>query len=63
MTESTSHDGGSSTNDLVGSATGLVGIAVVPTLFINGRRHTGPDDARSLIRALEDTAGPANLVQ
>ena len=40
-----------------------MGITVVPTLFINGRRHTGPYDARSLIRALKDTAGPANVVQ
>ncbi|MFI7034008.1 Na+/H+ antiporter NhaA [Microbispora rosea] len=27
-------------------------ITAVPTLFINGRRHTGPYDARSLLRAL-----------
>ncbi len=27
-------------------------ITAVPTLFINGRRHTGPYDAQSLIRAL-----------
>ncbi len=30
-----------------------MGITAVPTLFINGRRHTGPYDAQSLIRALE----------
>ena len=29
-----------------------MGINSVPTLFINGRRHTGPYDAQSLIRAL-----------
>jgi Na+/H+ antiporter NhaA len=29
-------------------------IAAVPTFFVNGRRHTGPYDARSLIRALEE---------
>ncbi|BDV31869.1 Na+/H+ antiporter NhaA [Microbacterium terricola] len=29
-----------------------MGITAVPTLFINGRRHTGPYDAQSLIRAL-----------
>lgn len=33
-----------------------MGITSVPTLFINGRRHTGPYDAQSLIRALERTA-------
>ncbi|WP_114558541.1 Na+/H+ antiporter NhaA [Desertihabitans aurantiacus] len=27
-------------------------ITAVPTIFINGRRHTGPHDARSLIEAL-----------
>lgn len=32
-------------------------ITVVPTLFVNGHRHTGPYDARSLIRALEETTG------
>ncbi|GAA1940420.1 Na+/H+ antiporter NhaA [Agromyces allii] len=30
-----------------------MGISSVPTLFVNGRRHTGPYDAQSLIRALE----------
>jgi protein-disulfide isomerase len=30
-------------------------ITVTPTLFINGRRHTGPYDARSLIQALKET--------
>ncbi len=28
-------------------------ITAVPTFFINGRRHVGPYDAQSLIRALE----------
>ncbi|ANJ27978.1 Na+/H+ antiporter NhaA [Agromyces aureus] len=32
-----------------------MGISSVPTLFINGRRHTGPYDAQSLIRALAAT--------
>ncbi len=32
-----------------------MGITAVPTLFINGRRHVGPYDAQSLIRALEQT--------
>jgi Na+/H+ antiporter NhaA len=37
-----------------------MGIMSVPTLFINGRRHTGPYDAQSLIRALsESDQGPA----
>jgi Na+/H+ antiporter NhaA len=31
-------------------------ITAVPTFFINGRRHTGPYDAQSLIRALQETA-------
>lgn len=30
-------------------------ITVVPTLFVNGRRHVGPYDAQSLLRALEET--------
>ena len=30
-----------------------MGITAVPTLFINGRRHIGPYDSQSLIRALE----------
>lgn len=29
-------------------------ITAVPTFFVNGRRHTGPYDAQSLIRALEE---------
>ncbi|MET0297794.1 MAG: Na+/H+ antiporter NhaA [Microbacterium sp.] len=33
-----------------------MGITSVPTLFINGRRHTGPYDSQSLIRALEESA-------
>lgn len=33
-----------------------MGITSVPTLFINGRRHTGPYDAQSLIRALTPPA-------
>jgi len=32
-----------------------MGINAVPTFFVNGRRHTGPYDARSLIRALQET--------
>lgn len=31
-------------------------ITAVPTFFVNGRRHTGPYDAQSLIRALEQSA-------
>lgn len=31
-------------------------ITAVPTFFINGHRHTGPHDAQSLIRALQQTA-------
>jgi Na+/H+ antiporter NhaA len=31
-------------------------ITAVPTFFVNGKRHTGPYDAQSLIRALEDSA-------
>ncbi|MBX0300385.1 Na+/H+ antiporter NhaA [Cryobacterium sp. 1639] len=37
-------------------------VTAVPTFFLNGRRHIGPYDAQSLIRALERTApepGPA----
>jgi Na+/H+ antiporter NhaA len=33
-------------------------ITAVPTFFVNGKRHTGPYDAQSLIRALEETAQP-----
>lgn len=33
-----------------------MGITAVPTFFINGRRHVGPYDARTLIRALEESA-------
>ena len=33
-------------------AMGLVG---TPTFFVNGKRHRGPWDAASLIRALQDT--------
>lgn len=29
-------------------------ITAVPTFYINGRRHVGPYDARSLIAALQD---------
>ncbi len=32
-----------------------MGIDSVPTFFVNGRRHIGPYDARSLIRALQET--------
>ncbi|GIT81199.1 Na(+)/H(+) antiporter NhaA 2 [Leifsonia sp. LS1] len=31
-------------------------ITAVPTFYINGRRHVGPYDAQSLIRALQETA-------
>lgn len=37
-----------------------MGITAVPTLFINGRRHTGPYDSQSLLRAL--TRSPAEDV-
>jgi Na+/H+ antiporter NhaA len=33
-----------------------MGITAVPTLFVNGRRHTGPYDSQSLLRALTTTA-------
>lgn len=33
-----------------------MGIIAVPTFFINGRRHTGPYDAQTLIRELRRTA-------
>ena len=33
-----------------------MGVIAVPTFFVNGRRHTGPFDAQSLIRALEESA-------
>ncbi|MCT9819525.1 Na+/H+ antiporter NhaA [Microbacterium sp. W1N] len=39
-----------------------MGITSVPTFFVNGRRHTGPYDAQSLIRALratDETPAPA----
>ncbi|WP_030156821.1 Na+/H+ antiporter NhaA [Glycomyces sp. NRRL B-16210] len=32
----------------------VMDITAAPTLFINGRRHVGPYDAKSLIRALEE---------
>jgi protein-disulfide isomerase len=28
-----------------------------PTFFVNGKRHKGPWDSASLIRALEETGG------
>ncbi len=31
-------------------------ITAVPTFFVNGRRHTGPYDAQSLIRTLVSSA-------
>lgn len=34
-----------------------MGINAVPTFFVNGRRHIGPYDAGSLIRALQATDG------
>ncbi|MCP2636595.1 Na+/H+ antiporter NhaA [Microbacterium sp. HD4P20] len=39
-----------------------MGITAVPTLFVNGRRHTGPYDAQSLIRALERTAAESGQI-
>jgi Na+/H+ antiporter NhaA len=39
-----------------------MGITAVPTLFINGRRHIGPYDAQSLIRALERTDDGASAM-
>jgi Na+/H+ antiporter NhaA len=36
-----------------------MGIVAVPTLFINGRRHTGPYDAQSLLRELTQEAPAA----
>ncbi|MEW9531814.1 Na+/H+ antiporter NhaA [Microbispora sp. NPDC049125] len=36
---------------VAGKLLGVFGSSV-PTLFINGRRHVGPYDARSLLRAL-----------
>ncbi|MFD1713099.1 Na+/H+ antiporter NhaA [Amnibacterium flavum] len=37
-------------------------ITAVPTLFINGVRHVGPYDARSLIEALEASVRPGAVV-
>lgn len=37
-------------------------VTAVPTFFVNGRRHTGPYDAQSLIRALQATDPPAGQV-
>ncbi len=34
-----------------------MGITAVPTLFINGRRHVGPYDSQSLLRALTQGGG------
>jgi predicted DsbA family dithiol-disulfide isomerase len=34
-----------------------MGITAVPTLFINGRRHVGPYDSQSLLRALTQGEG------
>ena len=39
-----------------------MGITSVPTLFVNGRRHTGPYDAQSLIRALGEV-GSAEAIR
>ena len=33
-----------------------LGVTHVPAFYLNGRRYTGPSDARSLVRALESTA-------
>lgn len=42
-----------------------MGVTSVPTFFLNGRRHVGPYDAQSLIRALQETsaAGEASTTQ
>lgn len=40
-----------------------MGINAVPTFFVNGRRHTGPYDARSLIRALKETDAEPTTTQ
>ncbi|MFT4279738.1 Na+/H+ antiporter NhaA [Microbacterium sp.] len=42
-----------------------MGVTSVPTFFLNGRRHVGPYDAQSLIRALQETsaAGAASTTQ
>lgn len=37
-----------------------MGITSVPTFFVNGRRHVGPYDAQSLIRALQTPADVAS---
>lgn len=39
-----------------------MGITSVPTLFINGRRHVGPYDSGSLLRALTQTDADASPV-
>ncbi|TDN92306.1 Na+/H+ antiporter NhaA [Microbacterium sp. BK668] len=36
----------------------LMDLSGTPTFFVNGRRHIGPYDSASLIRALEATPGP-----
>jgi len=36
-------------------------ISAVPTFFVNGRRHVGPYDAQSLIRALLETGPPEGM--
>ncbi|GAA0934863.1 Na+/H+ antiporter NhaA [Pseudonocardia zijingensis] len=41
-------------DDMVDAET--MNITTAPTFFVNGQRHTGPHDAQSLIRALEQTA-------
>ncbi len=42
-----------------------MGVTSVPTFFLNGRRHVGPYDAQSLIRALQETSatGAASTTQ
>ncbi|SFR84244.1 sodium/proton antiporter, NhaA family [Agromyces sp. CF514] len=40
-----------------------MGISSVPTLFVNGRRHVGPYDAQSLIRALGANASDTGTVR
>jgi Na+/H+ antiporter NhaA len=39
-----------------------MGITSVPTLFVNGRRHVGPYDAQSLIRALEESEAESTRI-
>ena len=40
----------------------LMDLSGTPTFFVNGRRHIGPYDSASLIRALETTGGGAGVL-